>query len=74
MPMPYERTRAQVEAGFFLRDLVDPEVTHGVPGAVREHAAYLLLNYPEFPDSEIAHKALVARFGTMPPLRRVGQD
>ena len=72
MTTHYEKTRAQVETHFFLQDLLDPSVTPRVPKSVREFADYLLRDYPRFPDSGSAHKALTKLFGTVPPLQRIG--
>jgi hypothetical protein len=47
-------------------------VTPRVPKSVREFADYLLRDYPSFPDSGSAHKALTERFGAVPPLQRIG--
>lgn len=71
MTIPYERTRAQLETGFFLQDLADASATPGVPGEVRAFAEYLLRDYPNIPDPGLAHKALTEKFGAMPQLRRV---
>lgn len=71
MTIPYERVRAQLEAGFFLQDLADPSVTPGVPDEIRAFAAYLLRDYPNISDPGLAHKSVVKHFGAMPPLRRV---
>lgn len=70
MTISFEKARAQVETGFFLQDLVS--ATPDVSDEVRAFAAYLLRDFPNFPDPSLAHKALTERFGTVPPLRRVG--
>ena len=46
MTLPYERTRAVLRTGDFLKNLLDPKLTPGVPSAIRQRAAYLFKHYP----------------------------
>jgi len=46
MTLPIERTNAVLYTEQFLKDLMDPKKTPGVPRAVREEAQRLLRHYP----------------------------
>lgn len=46
MTLPFERTLAVTETHRFLRNLIDPKVTPGLPKAIRERARMLLRHYP----------------------------
>lgn len=57
MTLPEERTRAVLQARFFLQQLCDNERTPGVPESVRREARRLLRHYP---DAGHLHSAAVA--------------
>lgn len=46
MTLPYERTRAVLYTEQFLRDLMDPKKTPGIPKQIRRQAASCLRHYP----------------------------
>lgn len=49
MTLPYERSRAVIQTGDFLRRLISPYTENGlkkIPKAVREEALRLLRHYP----------------------------
>ena len=46
MTLPYERTRAVVQAEEFLLSLIDPKKTPRIPRAIRQEAHRLLRHYP----------------------------
>ena len=46
MTLPDERYRAVKYAREFLRDLLDPRITPGVPKEIRERACSVLRHYP----------------------------
>lgn len=66
MTIPAERTRALVYAHVFLKDLLNPGVTPGVPKDVRETARWLLRHYPEPSTVEYAHNLCPQLFGPLP--------
>jgi len=64
MTMPYERTRAVLQAREFLQELVDATTTPGVPDEVRRIAFRLLRHYPSPLHMEIAAHACPQWFGS----------
>jgi hypothetical protein len=46
MTLPYERTRAVLSTESFLKELLDPKKTPGVPSVIRRQANSLLRHYP----------------------------
>lgn len=66
MTVPAERTRALVYAHVFLKDLLNPGVTPGVPKDVRETAKWLLRHYPEPSTVDYAHNLCPQLFGHLP--------
>lgn len=54
MTLPFERTRAVVQTEEFLKDLMDPKKTPGVPKLIRNQAKSLLRHYPTKFDMEMA--------------------
>ena len=66
MTVPDERTRAAVYAGAFLRDLLNPKVTPGVPDDVRDTAKWLLRHYPDPWLIEKAHEGAPDWWGPLP--------
>ena len=71
MTIPYERTRALIEAYELLRRLQDPQDTPRAPRWLREEARKLLRHYPTYATIELAHKALPHLFGPVPPFSRL---
>jgi hypothetical protein len=63
MTLPYERTYAVLNTQEFLRSLLDPKRTPGVPKVIRERAASLLKHYPSKYDMEIVVEEGSSRFG-----------
>lgn len=53
MTLPFERTRSVLETQKFLRRLIDPKVTPGLPKYIREDARALLRHYPTLHDMEV---------------------
>ena len=72
MTVPAERTRALVCTHGFLKDLLNPGVTPGVPKDVRATAKWLLRHYPDPGTVQYAHNVCPVLFGPltehMPPL------
>jgi hypothetical protein len=52
MTLPYERTRAIRNTREFLRALLDPKKTPGVPKWIRKEAYYRLKHFPNEFDME----------------------
>lgn len=71
MTVPYERTRALIEAYELLKRLQDPQETPRVPQWLREEARTLLRHYPNYSAIEMAHKALPHLYGPVPPFSRL---
>jgi hypothetical protein len=71
MTIPYERTRALIEAYELLKRLQDPQNSPRVPRWLREEARKLLRHYPNYATIELAHKALPLCFGPAPPFSRM---
>lgn len=71
MTIPFERTRALIEARELLKRLQDPKETPRVPRWLREQATVLLRHYPSYADVEMAHKALPHLYGPAPPFSRL---
>jgi hypothetical protein len=46
MTMPDERYRAMVEGLKLIEDLLIPQVTPRVPGAIRDRARWIMRHYP----------------------------
>jgi len=46
MTLPFERTRAVLEAERFLLNLSDPKVTPGIPKVLRQRAKSILRHFP----------------------------
>ena len=46
MTLPYERKRAVLQTGEFLKDLMDPKKTPRVPKEIRKQAYRCLRHYP----------------------------
>jgi len=70
MTVPFERTRALVQAKEFLEAMLDPKQTPRVPKALRGHAKALLRHYPELYEIELAHQARPDWYGPVPPFSR----
>ncbi len=66
MTMPDERTRAVAHTQDFLKSLLNPRATPGVPEPVREQARALLRHYPSRGDMALAHGACPIWFGAPP--------
>lgn len=66
MTMPDERTRAAVYAGAFLRDLLNPGITPGVPEDVRDTAKWLLRHYPDPRHFKSANQGAPDTWGPLP--------
>jgi len=65
--MPDERTRAILQTKNFLVELLSAEQTPGVPETVRREAHRLLRHFPGLMELHLAHRALPAVFGDVPP-------
>ena len=50
--MPDERYRAMLEGMRLIEDLLIPQVTPRVPGAIRERARWIMRHYPSAHDLE----------------------
>ena|SRR6218665_2541707 len=67
MTRPDERTRALSETGAFLRSLMSPNATPGVPEEVRRQARWLERHFPTLDALHLMHLRLPELFG--PTLR-----
>jgi hypothetical protein len=65
--MPNERTRAILQTKEFLVELISAEETPGLPETVRREARRLLRHFPGLMELHLAHRALPAVFGEVPP-------
>lgn len=54
MTLPDERLRAVIATRQFLRDLLNPSMTKGIPKAIRERASRCLRHYPHYYEMETA--------------------
>jgi hypothetical protein len=63
MTIASERTRAVNDTYEFLRDLLHPKQTPGVPRSVRQRALALLRHYPTRWDIEMVVEEGSSRFG-----------
>ena len=63
MTMPDERTGAVMATREFLKELIDPTLTPGVPEAIRLQAQVLMRHYPSAVDMKLAHLACPRSFG-----------
>ena len=52
MTTPDERYRAMLEGMRLIEDLLIPQVTPRVPGAIRERARWIMRHYPNVSDLE----------------------
>lgn len=71
MTIPFERTRAIIQARELLKQLQDIGESPNIPTWLRQQAKDLLEHYPSFADIEKAHKALPELFGPAPPFSRL---
>lgn len=71
MTIPFERTRALIQARELLKQLQDIGESPNIPTWLRLQARDLLEHYPSFADIEKAHKALPDLFGPAPPFSRL---
>lgn len=62
-----ERTRSLVETGRFLRRLMSPDASPGVPEEIRRQARWLERHFPTLETLHLAHLKLPELFG--PTLR-----
>ena len=58
MTLPHESARAVVMTRRFLFELLDPQKTPRVPGAIRRRAGELLRHYPWGPGGDEQHPYL----------------
>lgn len=63
MTLPFERKRAVINTGQFLKDLLDPQKTPRVPANIRHQAGSLLKHYPLQYEMETAGKQAPNIFG-----------
>ena len=71
MTVPFERTRALVQAKEFLAAMMDPKLTPRTPRWMRGRAKAILRHYPGLAEIEKAHKALPHEYGPVPPFSRL---
>jgi hypothetical protein len=67
MTVPFERTRALLQAKQFLKAMLDPKQTPKTPRWMRGKALALLRHYPGMWELELVNKALPDEFGPVPP-------
>ena len=63
MTIPAERTRTITQTRLFLRELLDPAKTPGVPKSVRKEAHRLLRHFPSASDIEMSRSGFFEVFG-----------
>lgn len=63
MTLPRERYYAVINAGEFLRSLLDPKKTPRVPSEIRRQAYQRLKHYPHAMDMERVAEVLPELFG-----------
>lgn len=71
MTQPFERTRALIHTYELLKRLQNPKETPRIPLWLRGQAKSLLRHYPTYGDIELAHNALPAWYGPVPPFSRL---
>lgn len=63
MTLPIERNHAVIRAEQFLKDLMDPKKTPGIPKEIRERAYRCLKHYPTEYDMAVAMMEAPTVFG-----------
>lgn len=71
MTVPFERTRALIQAKEFLTAMLDPKQTPRTPRWMRGKAKAMLKHYPGLSEIEMAHKALPDVYGPVSPFSRL---
>lgn len=64
MTMPDERYRAMLEGMRLIEDLLIPQVTPRVPGAIRERARWVMRHFPSAYELEQIAEAVPSKLST----------
>ena len=74
MTMPHERTRALVQTGQLLEELLSSEAWPSVPDELRRQARVLLRHYPEDIHLRMLHLHAPSWYGPVAPPRTSDEE